>query len=84
MFRTIKWTKHAEGRLEKWLLERSDVERALRREHCRRRPNKGKADWRIDADLPARAGRLTVLYDYCEKVDPSLARIVTVWTDDDF
>jgi hypothetical protein len=82
MFRTIKWTKHAEGRLEKWGLEKSEVESALRREHRRRRPNKGKADWRIAADLSKRAARLTVLYDYCEKVDPGVARIVTVWTDE--
>jgi hypothetical protein len=37
---------------------------------------------RIAADLSKRAARLTVLYDYCEKVDPGLARIVTVWTDE--
>ena len=82
MFRTIKWTEHGEGRLEKWALERSEVESALRKEHHRRRPNKGKADWRINASLPGRAARLTVLYDYREKVDPGVAEIVTVWTDE--
>jgi hypothetical protein len=80
MIRTIEWTEHAEGRLEKWALDRSEVEMALRREHRRRRRNKGRGDWRIDSPLSARAERLTVIYDNSEKVDAGLARIVTVWT----
>jgi hypothetical protein len=80
MIRTIKWTEHAEGRLEKWALERSDVEKALRREHRRRRPNKGKAPWRIDADLGGGGERITVLYDHSEIVHPGTVWIVTLWT----
>ncbi len=67
------WTTHAADRLSERGLTWSTVEAAVRERHDMRTANDGEADWRLDT------GRFVVIYDYDERVDVSVVRIVSVW-----
>jgi hypothetical protein len=67
------WTDHAVVKAQVLGFALNDVERALMDNHERRRRNRGPADWRLTV------GRLVILYDYPDRGDASVARIITLW-----
>lgn len=72
------WTHHAEGKRLRRLLDRSELERAIRDGHSDRRINHGDAEWRIDG-LLADGRRFVVVYDHPHGADHTAVRIVSVW-----
>jgi hypothetical protein len=72
------WTIHAEDKLAKRLLDRSAVERAIRKGHTDRQINPGDAEWLING-LLADGRRFEVVYDHPHGNDHAAVRIVSVW-----
>lgn len=73
------WTIHAERRRRLRLLDRLDVERAIRDGHGTPRINRGQADW-VAYGLCTDGRRFTVVYDHPHNSDDEAVRIVSVWT----
>ena len=72
------WTIHAEKRRTERLLDRAELERAIRDGHANRQINRGRADWLIDG-LLADGRRIEVVYDHPHRADHAAVRIVSVW-----
>jgi hypothetical protein len=72
------WTIHAERRRRRRLLDRSELERAIRNGHDDRQINRGEADWLIDG-LLADGRRFEIAYDHPHDSDHAAVRIVSVW-----
>jgi hypothetical protein len=72
------WTIHAEDRRTERLLDRSELERAIRDGHPERQINRGRADWLIDG-LLGDGRRFAVVYDHPHGIDHAAVRIVSVW-----
>ena len=72
------WTAHAEERRAHRLLDRSELEHAIRNGHADRQINRGSAHWRIYGLLVD--GRHFVAgYDHPCGNDHATVRIVSVW-----
>jgi hypothetical protein len=74
----VIWTVHAEDKRAKRLLDRFELERAIRNGHANRQINRGKADWRIDG-LLIDGRRFAVVYDHPHSNDLETVTIVSVW-----
>jgi hypothetical protein len=74
----IIWTVHAEDRLRKRLLDRTEIEQAICSGHHIPRINRGQADW-IAHGICADGRRFSVAYDHPLQDDFRTARVVTVW-----
>jgi len=72
------WTTHAEKRRTERLLDRSELERAIRDGHGERQINRGEADWRIYG-LLADGRHFVIAYDHPHGSDHAAVRIVSVW-----
>jgi hypothetical protein len=72
------WTTHAEKRRTERLLDRAELERAIRDGHANRHINRGRADWLIDG-LLADGRRFEIVYDHPHGADHAAVRIVSVW-----
>ncbi|MGH2854049.1 MAG: hypothetical protein ACRDLF_07635 [Solirubrobacteraceae bacterium] len=72
------WTIHAEERRTQRLLDRSELERAIRDGHTDREINRGDADWRIYG-LLIDGRRFVAVYDHPHGADHTAVRIVSVW-----
>jgi ABC-type uncharacterized transport system ATPase subunit len=72
------WTTHAETRRVEHLLDRLEVERAIRRGHADRQINHGQADWLIRG-LLVDGRRIEVIYDHPHHGDRQAVRIVSAW-----
>jgi hypothetical protein len=72
------WTVHAEGRLRERLLDRVEIEQAIRTGHRTPRINRGQADW-IAHGVCVDGRRFLVAYDHPHRDDRTTARVVTVW-----
>ena len=72
------WTMHAKEKCRSRLLDRADIEHAVRAGHCERRINRGHADWMVEG-LCADGRRFEVVYDHPYRSDSETARIVSVW-----
>lgn len=72
------WTAHAEDRRNRRLLDRLELERAVRRGHADREINPGRAKWLIRG-LLADGRRFEVVYDHPHGNDLYAVRIVSVW-----
>jgi len=75
------WTTHAEKRRTERLLDRAELERAIRDGHANRQRMKippTRADWLIDG-LLADGRRFVVVYDHPHGADHAAVRIVSVW-----
>jgi hypothetical protein len=72
------WTSHAEYRRKLRLIDRFDVERAVRAGHSERQINPGRADWLIRG-LLTDGRRIEVVYDHPHRNSHTTARIVSVW-----
>jgi hypothetical protein len=72
------WTTHAEDRRIQRLLDRSEMERAVRSGHADRRINAGEADWRIDG-LLADGRHFAVVYNHPNGNDDAAVVILSVW-----
>lgn len=72
------WTRHAERKRARRLIDRGTVERAIRDGHGNRAINRGQADWLVRGSLPD--GRsFEVVYDHPASRDPAAVVIVSVW-----
>ena len=78
MIERFIWTEHAERRCRRRLLDRIEVERAIRSGHSVPRINRGRADWRAHG-LTGDGRRFVVVYDHPHRHDQLTARIVSVW-----
>ena len=72
------WTTHAESKCLRRLLDRSDLEWAIRDGHADRQINHGDADWRIYG-LLTDGRHFVVAYDHPHRADHAAVRIVSVW-----
>jgi hypothetical protein len=72
------WTTHAEDRRAERLLDRFELEQAIRDGHAGRQINRGRADWLIDG-LLADGRHFVVVYDHPHGTDHAAVRIVSVW-----
>jgi hypothetical protein len=72
------WTIHAEDRRSQRLLDRSELERAIRDGHADRQINRGRADWLVGG-LLVDGRRFEVVYDHPHGNDHAAVRIVSVW-----
>jgi Domain of unknown function (DUF4258) len=72
------WTRHAERRANGRLLDRFEVERAIRAGHSVPTINRGHADWRARG-LTDDGRRFVAVYDHPHRHDQLTARIVSVW-----
>jgi Domain of unknown function (DUF4258) len=72
------WTTHAERRRTERLLDRSEMERAIRDGHADRQINPGRADWLVHG-LTVDGRRFETVYDHPHGNDHSAVRIVSVW-----
>ncbi|HEX3391834.1 MAG TPA: DUF4258 domain-containing protein [Solirubrobacteraceae bacterium] len=72
------WTAHAERRRKQRLLDRVEVERAIRAGHAVPAINRGQADWRAHG-LTGDGRRFVVVYDHPHRHNPQTARIVSLW-----
>lgn len=72
------WSRHAEQRCIERLLDRSQVEQAVRRSHPGRQINRGEADWVIRG-LLTDGRRIEAVYNHPYGHDPAAALIVSVW-----
>jgi hypothetical protein len=72
------WTTHAEDRRIERLLDRAELEQAIRDGHADRQINHGRADWLIDGPL-ADGRHFVVVYDHPHGADHAAVRIVSVW-----
>jgi hypothetical protein len=72
------WTTHAEDRRIERLLDRAELEQAIRDGHADRQINRGRAAWLIDG-LLADGRHFVVVYDHPHGADHAAVRIVSVW-----
>jgi hypothetical protein len=72
------WTTHAEDRRTQRLLDRFEIERAIRDGHADRRINHGRADWLING-LLADGRHFGVVYDHPSGNDLAAVLIVSLW-----
>ncbi len=72
------WTRHAEIRRTRRLLDSAELERAIRDGHAERQINRGDADWRIDG-LLVDGRHFVIAYDHPHGSDHAAVRIVSVW-----
>lgn len=72
------WTAHALDKCTKRLLDRTEVERAIRDGHAEREINRGEADWLVKGLLPD-GRRIEVVYDHHHHADRAVAQIVSMW-----
>jgi hypothetical protein len=72
------WTFHAEDRRRERLLDRAEIEHAIRIGHSVARINRGRADWEVHG-LCADGRHFVVVYDLPHRGDPQTARIVSLW-----
>ncbi len=72
------WTIHAEKRRAERLLDRFELEYAIRNGHADRQINPGEADWLIDG-LLVDGRRFKIVYDHPHGNDHAAVRIVSVW-----
>jgi len=72
------WTEHALDRCRRRFLDRTDLERAVRRAHDERRHNDGEADWLVHG-LAADGRRFAIVYDHPVGEDHRAALIVSLW-----
>lgn len=72
------WTTHAEKRRVDRLLDRFELERAIRNGHADRQIDRGEADWRIRG-LLIDGRRFVIAYDHPRGSDHQAAVIVSVW-----
>jgi hypothetical protein len=72
------WTIHAERMRRRRLLDRYELERAIRNGHRDRRANYGDADWLIDG-LLIDGRHFEIVYDHPHRNDQSAVRIVSAW-----
>jgi hypothetical protein len=72
------WTAHAADRLRERLLDRREIEQAIRTGHSAPRINHGRADW-IAYGLCADGRRFVVVYDHPHKGRDTTVRVITAW-----
>jgi hypothetical protein len=72
------WTTHAEDRRIERLLDRAELEQAIRDGRADRQINRGRAAWLIDG-LLADGRHFVVVYDHPHGADHAAVRIVSVW-----
>jgi hypothetical protein len=72
------WTIHAERRRVERLLNRSELEWAVRRGHTEREINPGEAAWLIRG-LLIDGRHFEIVYDHPHRSDHATVRIVSVW-----
>jgi hypothetical protein len=72
------WTIHAERMRRRRLLDRYELERAIRNDHSDRRANRGDADWRV-SNLLIDGRYFIAVYDHPHGSDHAAVRIVSVW-----
>jgi len=72
------WTTHAEDRRTQRLLDRCELERAIRNGHAGRRLNRSHADWLING-LLTDGRHFEIVYDHPHRGDHTAVRIVSVW-----
>lgn len=72
------WTAHAQLRLAQRLLDRLEVEQAIREGHDAREVNDGRAQWLVRGETAAGPG-FEVIYDHPHGDDVETVRIVSVW-----
>jgi hypothetical protein len=71
------WTVHAEDRRARRLLDRSELEYAIRHGHADRQINHGSADWLVHGLVDGR--RFEAVYDHPCGNDHGAVRIISVW-----
>jgi hypothetical protein len=72
------WTHHAERRRIRRLLDRFELEHAIRNGHADRQINHGEAGWRIYG-LLVDGRHFVIAYDHPHGSDHAAVRIVSVW-----